>query len=193
MDMNSKAIMLLEVEDLYAEEVEVSRHDMNLFNIALSIMENFRPEYLRRPTPTNVEKLYTFNEQKHEFPRTLRSLDCTYWEWFGCPIGYKAKYCIRDHGLNPFILLEVVASQDLWIWHDFFGVFGANNDINAIHQSLLLNDIKQGKAPEILFVANVVIYLWGYYLCDGIYPEWVTFVKSVSNLAEDDHKRIQYK
>ncbi|GJV67124.1 reverse transcriptase domain-containing protein [Tanacetum coccineum] len=42
------------------------------------------------------------------------------------------QYYRRDHGPNPFILLEAVASQDLWIWHAFFGVSEANNDIKVI-------------------------------------------------------------
>ncbi|GJW06777.1 ribonuclease H-like domain-containing protein [Tanacetum coccineum] len=29
-------------------------------------------------------------------------------------------------------------------------------------------------------------------LCDGIYPEWVSFVKSVTNLSDDDYKRLRY-
>ncbi|GKD76141.1 ALP1-like protein [Tanacetum coccineum] len=75
----------------------------------------------------------------------------------------------------------------------FFGVVGSNKDINVIHRSPLLNDLKLGKAPEIPFVANDVTYPWGYYLYDGIYQEWVPFVKSVTNLADDDYKRLQYK
>ncbi|GJY18591.1 hypothetical protein Tco_0390082 [Tanacetum coccineum] len=50
--------------------------------------------------------------------------------------AYKGQYCKRVHGLNPFILLDDVVSQDL---------------------------------------------------------KWVTLVKSISNLADSDHKRIRYK
>ncbi|GJW08034.1 ALP1-like protein [Tanacetum coccineum] len=103
------------------------------------------------------------------------------------------KMCHDTSRQYPFILLEVVTSQDLWIWHVFFGVSGANNDINVTQQSPLLSDLKMGKAPEVPFVANDATYPWGYYLCDGIYPEWVPFVKSVTNLADDDHKRLRYK
>ncbi|GKD55605.1 ALP1-like protein [Tanacetum coccineum] len=82
-----------------------------------SVMQIYGPEYLRKPTVTDVEKVYLHHEEKHGFPGMLGSLDCTDWEWFGCPYAFKAQYVRRDHGLNPFILLEAVASQDLWIWH----------------------------------------------------------------------------
>nr|GEX29187.1 hypothetical protein [Tanacetum cinerariifolium] len=65
----------------------------------------------------------------------VRNPDCTDWEWFSCPYAFKAQYIRRDHGPNPFILLEAVASQDLWIWHAFFGVAGSNNDINGSYMS----------------------------------------------------------
>ncbi|GKB11438.1 protein translocase subunit SecA2, chloroplastic isoform X1 [Tanacetum coccineum] len=50
-----------------------------------------------------------------------------------------------------------------------------------------------GKAPEVLFVANDVTYKWGYYLTDGIYPEWVVLMKSISQPGSNDVKRIRYK
>nr|GFC71994.1 protein ALP1-like isoform X1 [Tanacetum cinerariifolium] len=103
------------------------------------------------------------------------------------------QYIRRDHGSNPFILLEAVASQDLWIWHVFFGVVGSNNDINVLYQSPIFNDLKTGRAPEIPFVASGVTYPSGYYLVDEIYPELVTLVKTIPKPAYDDHKRILYK
>nr|GEY43819.1 hypothetical protein [Tanacetum cinerariifolium] len=118
-------------------------------------MEIFGAEYLRKPTVTDVVKLYQHHEEKHSFSGMLGSLD---WEWFGCPYGHKGKYVRRYHGPNPFILLEVVASQDLWIWHAFFGVSGLKNYINVLHQSPLFNDLKTRRASEILFVANEVTY-----------------------------------
>nr|GEU54365.1 hypothetical protein [Tanacetum cinerariifolium] len=84
----------------------------------------------------------------------LRSLDCTDWEWFGCPHTSKAQYVRRDHCPNLFILLETVASQDLWIWHAFFSVVGSDNNINVLYQSPLFNNLKTGRAPKIPFVAN---------------------------------------
>ncbi|GJW93079.1 ALP1-like protein [Tanacetum coccineum] len=127
-----------------------------------AVMEIYGPEYLRKPT------------------------------WFGCPYAFKAQYVRRDHGSNLFILLEAVASQNLWIWHAFFGVVGSNNNINVLYQSPLFNDLKTGRAPKIPFVANGVTYPSRYYLVDGIYLELATLVKTISEPADDDHKRILY-
>ncbi|GKC52965.1 ALP1-like protein isoform X1, partial [Tanacetum coccineum] len=55
-----------------------------------AVMEIYGPEYLRKPTVTDVEKLYRHHEAKHGFPGMLGSLDCTDWEWFGCPYAFKA-------------------------------------------------------------------------------------------------------
>nr|GEW08177.1 hypothetical protein [Tanacetum cinerariifolium] len=134
-----------------------------------AVMEIYGPEFLRKPTVTDIEKLYRHHEEKHGFSK------------------------IRDHGSYPFILLEAVASQDLWIWHVFFGVAGSNNDINVLYQSPLFNDLRTGRAPEIPFVANDVSYPSGYYLVDGIYSELAPLVKMIPEPADDDHKRILYK
>ncbi|GJT36159.1 ALP1-like protein [Tanacetum coccineum] len=150
-------------------------------------------EYLRKPTATDVEKLYRRHKEKHGFPGMLESLDCMDWEWFGCSYDFKGKYVRRDHSLNSFILLEAVASQDLWIWNAFFGVVGSNNDINVLYHSPLFNDLKTGRAPEVPFVANGVTYPSGYYLVDRIYPELATLVKTIPEPANNDHKRILYK
>ncbi|GKC47346.1 ALP1-like protein isoform X1 [Tanacetum coccineum] len=129
-----------------------------------AVMQIYGPEYLRKPTVTDVEKLYLRHEEKHGFSGMLGSLDCTDWELFTC--GY---------GMLSSVLL------------------GSNNDINVLYQSPLFNDLKTGRAPEIPFEANYVTYRSGYYLVDGIYPELVPLVKTIAKPADDDHKRIMYK
>nr|GEW48804.1 hypothetical protein [Tanacetum cinerariifolium] len=71
------------------------------------------------------------------------------------------------------------------------GFSGSNNDINVIRQSPLLNDLKEGKAPEVAFVAYDVHYKWGYYLTNGIYPEWSVLIQSISHPGAHDTKRIR--
>ncbi|GKE60591.1 ALP1-like protein [Tanacetum coccineum] len=132
------------------------------------IMNLYGEEFLRKPTYTDIEKLYAYHNEKHGFSR-------------------------GDHGPDPFILLEAIASNDLWIWHAFFGVSGMNNDVNVLRQSPLFNDLKSGRAPDVPFVANNVPYKRGYYLTDGIYPQWSVLIKSIKNPGTNDHKRILYK
>lgn len=47
------------------------------------------------------------------------------------------------HIRTNFLTLEAVASQNLWIWHAFFGVLEFNNDLNVLNQSPLFSDILQ--------------------------------------------------
>ncbi|CAN1267940.1 hypothetical protein LINPERPRIM_LOCUS12970 [Linum perenne] len=107
----------------------------------------------------------------------LGSIDCMHWPWKNCPVDWKGQFTRGDQGV-PTIMLEAVASQDLWIWHAFFGVAGSNNDINVLNQSPLFNDVLGGYSPDIQFTVNGTTYTKGYYLADGIYPEWATMVKS---------------
>ncbi|GJV96517.1 ALP1-like protein [Tanacetum coccineum] len=91
----------------------------------------------------------------------------------------------------PTIMLEAVASQDLWIWHAFFGVAGANNDINVLDNSPLFDDLLDDKAPVAPYVVNGVEFEKGYYLADGIYPQWATFMKSFT--VANDAKHAYFK
>ncbi|GJT03203.1 ALP1-like protein [Tanacetum coccineum] len=105
-----------------------------------------------------------------------------------CPVAFKAQFYRGDHGPDPFILLEAIASNDLWIWHAFFGVSGMNNDVNVLRQSPIFNDLKSGRAPDVPFVVNNVSYKRGYYLTDGIYSQWSVLIKSIKNPDTNDHK-----
>ena len=48
----------------------------------------------------------------------LGSIDCIHWELKNYPISWQGQYRRGDHR-KPTIILKVVASQDLWIWHAF--------------------------------------------------------------------------
>ncbi|GJS56683.1 ALP1-like protein [Tanacetum coccineum] len=85
-------------------------------------------------------------------------------------------------------MLEAVALHDLWIWHAFFKVAGANNNINVLDNSLLFDDLLDDKAPVAPYVVNGEK---GYYLANGIYPQWATFVKSFT--VANDAKHSYFK
>ena len=83
-----------------------------------------------------------------------------------------------------------MASFDTWIWHAFFGVPGAQNDINVLAQSPVFDDLVQGKSPKCTYWVNGTKYEGSYYLADGIYPRWSTFVKSVPHPHSEKEKHF---
>ncbi|GJU77908.1 ALP1-like protein [Tanacetum coccineum] len=68
-----------------------------------------------------------------------------------------------------------------------------NNDLSVLRQSPLFNDLKSGRSPDVPFVVNNMPYKRGYYLTDGIYPQWSVLIKLIRNPGTNDHKRILYK
>uniref|UniRef100_A0A0D3DIX8 DDE Tnp4 domain-containing protein n=1 Tax=Brassica oleracea var. oleracea TaxID=109376 RepID=A0A0D3DIX8_BRAOL len=80
---------------------------------------------------------------------------------------------------KPTIVLEAVASYDLWICHSFFGAPGTMNDLNILDRSPVFDDIINGIAPQVNFYVNNHPYNLAYYLTDGIYPKWATFIQSI--------------
>jgi hypothetical protein len=68
------------------------------------------------------------------------------------------------------IVLEVVASEDMWIWHCFFGLSGSICDISVLHRSHLFARLVSGDALACNYAFNGHDYTMGYYLADMIYP-----------------------
>ncbi|GKB96603.1 ALP1-like protein isoform X1 [Tanacetum coccineum] len=91
----------------------------------------------------------------------LGSIDCMHWEWINCP---KA-------------------------WHGQFGRAGANNDLTVLNHSPLFDDLLDDIAPVVPYEVNGVIFEKGYYLADGIYPQWAAFVKSFT-VARDERNAV---
>ena len=149
-----------------------------LSNFTEGVILLFGNEYLRRPTPEDLQRLLDIGEIRG-FPGMIGSIDCMHWEWKNCPTAWKGQFT-RGSG-KPTIVLEAVASQDLWIWHAFFGPPGTLNDINVLDRSPVFDDLLQGRAPTVQYVVNGHQYGLPYYLTDGIYPKWSTFIQSISN------------
>ena len=146
-------------------------------NFVEGILYFFGDEYLRKPTPADLQRLLDVGEYRG-FPGMIGSIDCMHWEWKNCPTAWKGQYS-RGSG-KPTIVLEAVASYDLWIWHAFFGPPGTLNDINVLDRSPVFDDIINGQAPQVTYSVNGREYHLAYYLTDGIYPKWATFIQSIS-------------
>ena len=141
-----------------------------------AVVAIFSNEYLRSPNNDDIARLLAMGTNRG-FPGMLGSIDCMHWKWKNCPTAWKGMYSGHVH--EPTIILEAVASYDLWIWHAFFGLPGSHNDINVLERSSVFALLSEGRAPPSNFSVNGNDYTMGYYLADGIYPKWATFVKTI--------------
>jgi hypothetical protein len=152
-----------------------------------AVVSIFSAEYLRSPNSEDIARLLAIGESRG-FPGMLGSIDCMHWKWKNCPNAWKGMY--SGHIREPTIILEAVASHDLWIWHAFFGLPGSHNDINVLERSDVFANLAEGRAPPVNYSINGHDYTMGYYLADGIYPSWATFVKTIH--APQGNKRKNF-
>nr|XP_043615675.1 uncharacterized protein LOC122587559 [Erigeron canadensis] len=128
------------------------------------VFELYRDEYLHRPTPEDIQRLYARHEELHGFPGMLGSIDCMHWPWKNYPKAWQGQFTRGDHG-HPTIMLEAVASYN--------------------------REIKEDRAPDTSFTVNGTHYKKGYYLANDIYLEWSTFVKSYSCPQDEKCKKFK--
>ncbi|KAJ9547806.1 hypothetical protein OSB04_020349 [Centaurea solstitialis] len=112
-----------DASDEYLRMSETTSRDC-LENFCKGIIYLYMRQYLRKPTASDIQRIYAMHEQVHGLPGMLGSIDY--------------------------------------------------------------------KALDSSFVVNGTHYNHGYYLADGIYPEWTTFVKAF-RYPHDDERRIHFK
>ncbi|KAL3636538.1 hypothetical protein CASFOL_018837 [Castilleja foliolosa] len=171
------------VDEYLRMSAAVTRQSLMIF--VEGVISCFGDEYLRRPNEQDMASLLHAGEERG-FPGMIGSIDCMHWEWKNCLTAWEGQYGGRSG--KPTIILEAVASYDLWIWHAFFGTPGSLNDINVLHRSPVFNDALEGRAPKVSYVVNGSEYNMAYYLTDRIYHSWAAFVKSITSPVIRKHK-----
>jgi len=146
-------------------------------NFALGVIKVFGNEYLRKPTQADVDRLLQAAEAR-DFPCMLGSIDCMHWKWKNCRAAWKASFQKKLYKVLT-IILEAIASYDLWIWHAFFGLPVSLNNINILNRSPVFQELYENRAPKCEYVVDGHEYKNWYYLSDEIYAKWVTFVKTI--------------
>nr|XP_051207884.1 uncharacterized protein LOC127323808 [Lolium perenne] len=156
----------------------------------IKVCEVFGERYLRSPNEQDIARLLAIGEERG-FPGMLGSIDCMHLGWKNCPKKWHGMF--KGHVNEPTMILEAVASQDLWIWHAYFGLPGSLNDINVLQRSPVFSKLAEGQTPAVNYSINGHQYTMGYYLADGIYPRWATFVKSIPAPDTRKHKTFAKK
>ncbi|XP_042423546.1 uncharacterized protein LOC122011206 [Zingiber officinale] len=185
-----KELKVLLVE--HRGEVDVVKNHSEYFQWKVNAAGKkvFEAQYLRRPNVADIQHLLEMHEQRYGFPDMLGSLDCMHWQWKNCPHrlerpvysrrSWRPNNCARSRSI--FGLVDMAC---------LFWDCMSRNDINVLNESPLFNDVLQGNAPEVNFTINNTQYTKGYYLIDGIYPKWATFIKRFS--CPQDPKRKIFK
>ncbi|XP_057794960.1 uncharacterized protein LOC131011176 [Salvia miltiorrhiza] len=99
--------------DEYLKVVETTGR-LCLKKFCTAVIQAFGAHYLRRPTSADIQRLTQMHEARHGFPRMLGNVDCIHWAWKNCPKAWHDAYTRGDQE-EPTLILEVVASHDLWI------------------------------------------------------------------------------
>ncbi|XP_020179285.1 uncharacterized protein [Aegilops tauschii subsp. strangulata] len=102
--------------DLWDEYLRMSERtcEYAMVRFATVVVSVFGPQYLREPTVADTKRLLAISEARG-WSGLLESLDYMHWKWKNCPKALQGEY--QGHVKKPTIILEAVASQDLWIWH----------------------------------------------------------------------------
>ncbi|XP_023635039.1 uncharacterized protein LOC111829625 [Capsella rubella] len=150
------------------------------------IIQLYEKVYLRIPTQDDLQRILHVSKMRG-FPGMIGSIDCMPWEWKNCLTAWESQYTRGDKGTTT-VILEAVASHDLWICHAFFGFPGTLNNINVLDRSLVFDDVEQGNTPRVNFFVNQRSYNMAYYLADGSYHSYPTFVKSIRLPQSEPYK-----
>ncbi|XP_076960655.1 uncharacterized protein LOC143637084 [Bidens hawaiensis] len=177
------------INDEYLKMAEKTTRDA-LENFCIGIIQLYSRRCLRIPTSNDLTHIYDVHESKHSFLGMSGSIDCMHWEWANCPTAWRGQYTCGDHEV-PKVSLQAIFSHNLWIWSANFGSVGSNNDINVLNASPVLEYYISRSIHVLPFYANDTFYRHGYYLGDGMYPEYSIIVKTFQDPIEE--KRDYFK
>lgn len=164
------------IDDYLEMSESTARETIKRFCAA--VVASLGPIYLREPTDADIKKMLSKSAARGT-PGLLGSIDCTKWAWKNCPTAWHGQFKGKEK--VPAVTLEAICDRSLWIWHAFFGMPGALNDINVVAASTILNKIAAGTfPPPCEYRIAGVRRNKPYWFCDGIYPRAPFFISSIS-------------
>jgi hypothetical protein len=108
---HSRVCVPADIVDEYVRIGESTvREALNHFCVA--VINVSEEQYLQAPNSDDIACILAFNEQRW-WANMLGSIDCMHWAWRQCPMAWKGQF--TGHGKAPTLILEAVATHDLWI------------------------------------------------------------------------------
>eukprot|EP00918_Siedleckia_nematoides_P086696 GHVU01190804.1.p1 GENE.GHVU01190804.1~~GHVU01190804.1.p1 ORF type:complete len:434 (+),score=50.46 GHVU01190804.1:139-1440(+) len=149
-------------------DISKSSAHVYLIRVMMGLVRVYREEWLRQPRPEETAALELQNRRRG-FPGMIGSIDCMLCYWDMCPAAWAGAYTGRAK--RPTLVLEAVASESRRVWHYYFGLPGACNDLNAFDASpvgdLFTTPTGAFRKP---FTVSGQRFNSLYMLGDGIYP-----------------------
>lgn len=141
-----------------------------------------------KPNVQDTKKLLAIAEARG-FPRMLASIDCMHCQRKNYPRGLCSMY--HHHTKEATIILEAVASHDLWVWHSLFGMYDSHNDIHVLQQSPMFRRLCNSESPPCNYTFNACDRNMRCYLANVIYPQWRRLWRPYPNPTETNKATLQ--
>jgi hypothetical protein len=97
-----------------------------------------------------------------------------------------SKWCKNKHGASKII----DTFETYQFGTPFSGITGSQNGINVLQQSPVFARLAEGNPPLVHYKIKSHPYNKYYYLANGIYPEWSTFMKTIHEPTKEKHRRF---
>ena len=129
--------------DSLDENMEVGESTALRFlkHFCAEVVMKFGSEYLRRLGTAEIIELLEENAGRG-WPGLIGSLDWMHWKWLTCPVARTRTYKGKADGRT--LVLEAVCDKRLGVLHWNFRRPGANNDLNILQKSHLLDEFIAG-------------------------------------------------
>jgi hypothetical protein len=159
---------------------ELARQCCNTFDT--TIKKVYQGEYLRLPTDNDVKAIFNLHHSIHGIKGMFGSLDCSHTYWKNCPKAWQGSFKGKEQ--KPSVVLEAIADHHLWFWHASYGYAGTLNDLNILNLSPFLDSLIDGSFETkerlvVPFNINNRTFDKMFLLCDGIYPPYSRFVRTI--------------
>ena len=154
-----------------------------------SFVDDFLALFYKKYLEPDLDDVVRENAKVHGVPGLLGSLDCTHFAWAMCPKAHQASFQGRSG--SPSVTLECIADAHRRVIHFYYGVPGAQNDINVLKSSPLMDKFLNGEYPSLTYCLGGETFQKPFILTDGIYQKYSCFVGTITEPSTPALERLK--